>query len=192
MPEVLHYPPRGTPHWLSDNWQRLDAHMPWSEAITCSGPVLLPWSLWQRGMHQSPHEVTQAAPWPPQELGICFLPEDPVLDLHEALQPHLHRLSLLAVDFPVFRDGRGFSQAAWLRQRLGWQGPLRAVGDVLIDQLGQMARVGFDSFAVRADQNRQLALEAFSRFNHRMQDDWRERRSQLSGGAPLIRESVHE
>lgn len=63
-----------------------------------------------------------------------------------ALVPHFGRLKLIEIAFPKFRDGRGYSSAAVLRQA-GFSGEIRAVGDVLVDQLGFMRRVGFDSFA---------------------------------------------
>ncbi|MEY2882597.1 MAG: hypothetical protein RL490_321, partial [Pseudomonadota bacterium] len=63
-----------------------------------------------------------------------------------ALIPHLGRLKLVEIAFPKFRDGRGYSSAAVLRQA-GFTGEIRAAGDVLVDQLGFMRRVGFDSFA---------------------------------------------
>jgi uncharacterized protein (DUF934 family) len=62
------------------------------------------------------------------------------------LIPHLGRLKLVEIAFPKFRDGRGYSSAAVLRQA-GFTGEIRAAGDVLVDQLGFMRRVGFDSFA---------------------------------------------
>jgi uncharacterized protein (DUF934 family) len=62
------------------------------------------------------------------------------------LVAHLDRLKLVEVAFPKFRDGRGYSSAAVLRQA-GFTGEIRAVGDVLVDQIGFMRRVGFDSFA---------------------------------------------
>jgi uncharacterized protein (DUF934 family) len=62
------------------------------------------------------------------------------------LLPHLGRLKLVEIAFPKFRDGRGYSSAAVLRQA-GFTGEIRAAGDVLVDQLGFMRRVGFDSFA---------------------------------------------
>lgn len=63
-----------------------------------------------------------------------------------ALLPHLERLSLVEVNFPVFGDGRGYSAARILREA-GYTGELRAVGDVLVDQVAFMRRCGFDSFA---------------------------------------------
>lgn len=66
-----------------------------------------------------------------------------------ALLPDLSRLSLVEVNFPAFGDGRGYSAARILREA-GYAGELRAVGDVLADQIPLMRRCGFDSFAPRA------------------------------------------
>lgn len=73
-------------------------------------------------------------------------------------------VDLIAVQFPVSGDGRGFSTAALLRRRHGWRGELRAIGDVLRDYLFFMKRVGFDSFALRADRNAEEALASLSDF----------------------------
>ena len=62
-----------------------------------------------------------------------------------ALIPHLERLSLVEVNFPAFGDGRGYSSARLLREA-GYEGELRAVGDVLVDQVAYMRRCGFDAF----------------------------------------------
>ncbi|EJJ26849.1 DUF934 domain-containing protein [Rhizobium sp. CF142] len=77
-------------------------------------------------------------------LGVVIRPADDVLKL----EPYLYRLEIVAVAFPAFNDGRAFSHASLLRQRLGYTNELRAVGDVLIDQVPLMLRVGIDSFAV--------------------------------------------
>ncbi len=63
-----------------------------------------------------------------------------------ALLPHLARLLLIEVNFPAYGDGRGYSSARVLREQ-GYTGELRAVGDVLLDQLSHMRRCGFDAFA---------------------------------------------
>ena len=62
------------------------------------------------------------------------------------LLPHLDRLQLVEVNFPVFGDGRGYSAARILREA-GYAGELRAVGEVLVDQIAFMRRCGFDAFA---------------------------------------------
>ena len=66
--------------------------------------------------------------------------------------------------FPKFTDGRAFSQAFLLRRRLGFRGEIRATGDVLIDQLVQMQRSGFDSAVLRSDQDPASAQRQFERF----------------------------
>ncbi|AEG04029.1 DUF934 domain-containing protein [Sinorhizobium meliloti WSM1022] len=78
------------------------------------------------------------------ELGVLINPADDVM----RLQPYLERIALVAVAFPAFSDGRSFSHASLLRSRLGYQGEIRAVGDVLIDPIPLMLRCGVDSFAV--------------------------------------------
>ena len=67
-----------------------------------------------------------------------------------ALIPHLGQLALIEIAFPKFRDGRGYSAARILREA-GYQGELRAQGDVLVDQIPLMRRCGFDAFAPEAD-----------------------------------------
>ncbi len=63
----------------------------------------------------------------------------------------------ITLNFPKFTDGRAFSQAYLLRRRLGFKGEIRATGDVLVDQLPQMQRSGFDVAALRADQSLEVA-----------------------------------
>lgn len=85
-------------------------------------------------------------------------------------------LSLDGVDridltFPKFTDGRAFSQAFLLRRRLGFKGEIRATGDVLIDQLVQMQRSGFDAAVLREDQNTEFAQRQFDRYQAFYQGD---------------------
>jgi uncharacterized protein (DUF934 family) len=85
-------------------------------------------------------------------------------ELPEQIQ-HLDRLPLIAIDFPKFGDGRGYTSARLLRQRFGYKGELRAVGDVLRDQLFYMARCGIDSFALKPGKDIEGALAAFDDFS---------------------------
>ena len=80
-----------------------------------------------------------------------------------ALLPHLDRIRLVEVNFPVFTDGRGFSSARILREA-GYQGELRAVGEVLVDQIAFMRRCGFDAFAPEVPLDPTDAENAFQRF----------------------------
>ena len=76
----------------------------------------------------------------------------------EDLVPYLDRLAAVALVFPTFRDGRAYSQARLLRERYGYQGELRAIGQVLRDQFVFMQRAGFDAFEVK----KQIDAEAFA------------------------------
>jgi len=78
----------------------------------------------------------------------------------EQLVPILGRLGLITVEFPKFTDGRGYTVARRLR-RAGYRGELRAIGDVLHDQISFMERCGFDAFALKAGKDLEKALEAF-------------------------------
>jgi uncharacterized protein (DUF934 family) len=87
---------------------------------------------------------------------------------------------VIGAHFPIFRDGRSFSTAALLRDRFAWEGEMRAIGDVLIDQLLQGARVGFDAFELRPDQNIDVALKQFNLFSVTSQNSWRDQRATLA------------
>jgi uncharacterized protein (DUF934 family) len=77
----------------------------------------------------------------------------------------LDQVPLIAVEFPSFTDGRGYTSARLLRERHAYRGELRAVGDVLRDQLFYMARCGIDSFALKAGKDIEAALSAFLDFS---------------------------
>lgn len=79
------------------------------------------------------------------------------------LLPYLERLKLVEVNFPAYTDGRGYSAARILREA-GYVGELRAVGDVLVDQLAYMRRCGFDSFAPEHPLNAADAEAAMTRY----------------------------
>ena len=81
------------------------------------------------------------------------------------LLPYLDRLQLVVIDFPRFRDGRGYSSARILREA-GYTGEIRAVGDVLVDQIWHMRRCGFDSFAPDMAFDPEDAETALNRWPH--------------------------
>lgn len=81
------------------------------------------------------------------------------------LLPHLGRIRLIEVAFPTFRDGRGYSAARILREA-GYRGELKAVGDVLVDQLPFMRRCGFDSFVPDAPLDAAAVERALGRYDH--------------------------
>lgn len=127
---------------------------PWQLQDEESGaPLILPLAAWQE---RQSAEVLEGSAMSADGL-LLQVDDEP-----QALQPFLASLPLIAIDFPSFRDGRGYSQAYLLRTRLGWRGELRAVGDVLRDQLAHMRQCGFDTFAVRADKSVEDALKGLA------------------------------
>jgi uncharacterized protein (DUF934 family) len=100
---------------------------------------------------------------------VRLAPEDDPQQLLDATGGNLNRISLIAVDFPKFVEGRGFSTAYLLRQRYGYTNELRAIGDIGRDYLWQLQRVGFNSFDLRDGSDLYDALHAFDDFPERYQ-----------------------
>ncbi len=98
-------------------------------------------------------------------LGVAWPNDKP----ESALAPFLPHLALIALDFPVFRDGRAYTQARLLRERFGFKGEIRATGDVLRDQFLFMARAGFDAFEVKKEADAKAFAEALHAFTVRYQ-----------------------
>jgi uncharacterized protein (DUF934 family) len=102
-----------------------------------------------------------------EAIGVRLQPnEDPGL-----LAPHLDRLHLIEVSFPKYTDGRGYSQAELLRRRHRYQGEVRAIGQVLRDQLGLMARAGFDAMMFESDAAEAIYAEAVTELSEIYQAD---------------------
>jgi uncharacterized protein (DUF934 family) len=110
---------------------------PWDQTLEgAARRTLLTLPEWQ--------ERREAAEPLPAPLGLALEPGFAV----EVLADHLASIDLITVAFPKFTDGRGYSMAWLLRSRLGYKNELRAVGDVLFDEMQFMVRCGFDSFEV--------------------------------------------
>lgn len=93
-------------------------------------------------------------------VGIIWPNNRPIAEI----EPYLGQLSLIALNFPSFRDGRAYSQARLLRERLGWHGPLRAIGNVLRDQFLLMERSGFDQIEAVKEADADAFDEAVHRY----------------------------
>ena len=87
------------------------------------------------------------------------------------LESNLNGIKRIDLNFPKFTDGRAFTQAVMLRKRAGFTGEIRATGDVLVDQLQQMARSGFDVAELRADQDLAAGQRQLNRYNEFYQAD---------------------
>ncbi len=92
-------------------------------------------------------------------------------DEPELFHQELNNIDLIAINFPKFGDGRGYSIARLLFERYGYQKEIRAVGDVLRDQLRFMERCGFNAYALRSDKNIEEALASFSAISVDYQSD---------------------
>jgi uncharacterized protein (DUF934 family) len=83
----------------------------------------------------------------------------------QLVAPYVAELPVISIEFPTFKDGRGYTTARLLRERFGYVGQLRAVGDVLRDQLFYMTRCGFDAFELKAGKDAVGALDSFRDFS---------------------------
>lgn len=102
----------------------------------------------------------------------------------ERIREDLGRFDLVALEFPVFRDGRAYSHARLLREQYGFKGELRAAGNVLYDQFSFMHRCGFDAYEVQKDIDAQRFAKALSEFTLRYQSD--------PDGSPSVMELRHQ
>ena len=100
--------------------------------------------------------------------GVKVAPADDIL----ALTPHIQKLKLIGIDFPVYTDGRGYSYARLLRKRLGYNGELRAMGDVRADQILFMMRSGIDSFDFQQEPDIQLLKAQTNRYKKNYQPSY--------------------
>jgi len=152
---------------VEDDWNVLrPAETDSAESVAVPpGKVIVPLKVW----------LAQADLKNRNDLGVWFSGDESAEELRDALTQNPQQFALIAVDFAKFTDGRGYSIAHNLRARLGYRGELRAIGDVLRDQLFYMRRVGFDAYAVRADKNIDDALKSLTDFSETYQTSWDEK-----------------
>ena len=144
---------------VEDSWQVLklsDGETPESVALADEDSIV-PLPVWQARKDEILSRERPIGIWLDSSEG----PEEIAGDLG--------RFTVIAVNFPKFADGRGYSTARLLRERYGYQGELRAIGDVLQDQLYFMKRCGFDAYAVRPDKDIEAALIGLNDFSESYQ-----------------------
>ncbi len=128
--------------FVQDQWTTI----PEGEAMSPAGHVIVPLTWWQA--------ERQAFDDSHVPIGVRI---DPGIAIDDFIAD-LSRFALIALVIPKFQDGRAYSTARLLRERHGFKGELRAVGEVLIDQIQPMLRCGFDAFEI-TDPVTQAALE---------------------------------
>jgi uncharacterized protein (DUF934 family) len=130
---------------IEDRWVHIADDAP----LPADGDVIVPLARWMR------ERETLAAR--SGGVGVRLVGADSPA----AIKDDLARLGVIALEFGTFKDGRAFSHARLLRERYGYTGELRAVGDVLRDQLFFMRRCGIDAYELRPDRSAEDALAAF-------------------------------
>jgi uncharacterized protein (DUF934 family) len=143
---------------VTDPWRRLDRTADGGvPAVPPAEDVIVPLALWRE--HRAPLLAR------PGRLGVWLEGgEDPA-----AIADDLGLFGVVAIRFPKLTDGRGYSTGRLLRERYGYRGELRAFGDVLRDQLFDLARCGFDAFELREGEDLEAALSAFGDFSETYQ-----------------------
>lgn len=137
---------------IDENWHLLPKNVQLNE-LSNSDDVIVPLQLWLEHSH--------ALKARDGGLGVWLDADEAV----EAITSDLQHFQVIALNFPSFTDGRHYSSARLLRERYGYKGEVRAIGDVLRDQLFYMHRCGFDAFAVRPDRDPYDALEGLKDFS---------------------------
>jgi uncharacterized protein (DUF934 family) len=140
---------------INDDWE-LIRELDCSKKVS-EGKVIIPFVDWQASRDGLLKRDTEHAVW---------IDGDTVT---EDLLDDLEHFSIIALDFPAFKDGRSYSHASLLRNRYNYKGDLRAIGDVLRDQLFYMQRCGIDSYAIREDKDIEDALKSLQDFSVRYQ-----------------------
>lgn len=142
---------------IADNtWQLLEKTDAPEATDVPSGEVIVPLSVWQA------QKDTLSAR---SDVGV-WLDSDETADL---LGTDAQQLPLVAVNFPTFMDGRGFTAARLLRERFGFTGELRAIGGIIRDQLFYLKRCGFNAFQFADDSKLEDAMASLSDFSETYQ-----------------------
>lgn len=176
--QIISFPKNGKPTITPNAWQVWDGERDEGGIPDLEHglhKVLVPFHWWITH-HKNADVLARAQQG---DIGVWFAADDDILKHADLIEEGKALWPVVGAHFPIFRDGRSFSTAALLRDRFAWQGEVRAIGDVLIDQLLQGARVGFDSFELRADQSLEIALKQFDLFSITTQNSWRDQRATL-------------
>jgi uncharacterized protein (DUF934 family) len=147
---------------VDNQWQRLEADA-LENGVPAQGKIIVPLAYWQENRDAL---IARG------DVAVWLAPGEEPKDLEDDLAS----LPLVAIHFPAFKDGRGYSYARELRTRYNFEGEVRATGDVLRDQLFYMTRCGFNAFEIRADRSIEEALQGLKDFSVTYQADVNEPR----------------
>jgi len=137
---------------IEDSWQHIA-----DETELVDGDITVSLSRWQQ-------QTTELANHK-GNIGIRLAPADIVEDISKDLE----KISLIALEFPAFTDGRSFTQARLLRSRYGFEGEVRAIGSYMPDQVFYLMRVGVNSFQLGSEKETETALSTMNDFTVKYQ-----------------------
>jgi len=141
---------------VDETWHLLPKDTPFDGISNCDD-LIVPLALWRE--HGPALQARDGG------LGVWLDSDEEAEEIGEVA----NQFEVIALNFPAFTDGRNYSNARLLRDRYGFKGELRAIGDVLRDQLFQMQRCGFDAYATRPDRNIHDALKGLTVFSETYQ-----------------------
>jgi uncharacterized protein (DUF934 family) len=136
---------------IADDWKVLDKDTA-LDSVLEDGKLIVPLQYWLANK-----EALNAR----GDIGV-WLDSDEDTD---SIEDNCNHLPVIAINFPNFADGRGYSYARLIREKYGYTGELRAIGDVLKDQLFFLKRCGFDAFAIRVDRDVADAISSLKDFS---------------------------
>lgn len=136
---------------LEDNWKLITD--PAEASIKNDEDVIVPYKYWSANRDQFLSHTGQ--------LSVCLEGDDLIEDLADDLDS----FTMITLSFPLYKDGRCYSHARLLRERYGFDGEIRAVGDVLRDQLYYMKRCGINAYQLTEDSDYEQALNSLSDFS---------------------------
>ena len=157
---------------IEDSWQILSGQDLTSVDQLAEGNFLVSLASWNALQASSEGAL-------PSSVGLWLASTD----LPEDIQGDINSIGIIAVDFPAFADGRGFSIGTLLRQRYGYQGQLRAIGNPIRDQLSYLVRCGFNAFQLADHYDPEAALESLNDFSDAYQ-------AAVDQSTPLFRRRV--
>jgi len=137
---------------IDETWHLLDKNAT-LDGLSNSDDLIVPLALWREHAH--------ALKARDGGLGVWLDSDEEA----EEIADDLGNFKIIALNFPSFTDGRHYSSARLLRERYSYRGEIRAIGDVLRDQLFFMQRCGFDAFAIRPDRDPYDALQGLQDFS---------------------------
>ena len=137
---------------IDETWHLLPKDVSFDDISNCDD-LIVPLALWRE---HGPALMARDG-----GLGVWLVSDEEAVELGDDAA----NFQVIALNFPAFTDGRSYSNARLLRDRYGYKGELRAIGDVLRDQLFYLHRCGFDAFAIRADKDPYEALQGLKDFS---------------------------